>query len=144
MPTPVPFLFLFERMWKMEPVKIYQNIDAENSAMNFGISRMADIYTRRAGQAEEPHRQNHYTGLIIRQASGRHKTDFHTYPLYSRQVFRIAGAGASGVGVREINWLFNGFQYSISGGKSESLSKLWSSADEYLNTASLFLNSTMT
>ena len=74
----------------MNPVKIYQNVDAQKDDVNFGISKMEDIYTKRNGRVDEPHRHNFYTVLIFRKASGLHKIDFNTYDLAEKQVFFVA------------------------------------------------------
>lgn len=74
----------------MNSVKIYQKVNAENSDLSFGISKMQDIYTKRNGKADEPHRHNYYTVLIIRHAKGEHKIDFNTYELAAQQIFFVA------------------------------------------------------
>lgn len=58
--------------------------------MHFGISRMQDIYTKRNGLVDEPHRHDYFTVLIIKNAKGLHKIDFNTYPLAKEQVFFVA------------------------------------------------------
>jgi len=58
--------------------------------VSFGISKMEDIYVKRNGQADEPHRHNYYTVLIIKQAKGIHKIDFNSYALSDRQIFFVA------------------------------------------------------
>ena len=74
----------------MTTVKTYQKVNTEIENANFGISRMEDIYTRRNGKADEPHRHNYYTVLIVNRAKGQHKIDFNTYELANHQVFFVA------------------------------------------------------
>ena len=57
----------------MNTVKIYENVNAEEHNVSFGISKMEDIYVKRAGEVDEPHRHNYYTVLIIKKAKGQHK-----------------------------------------------------------------------
>lgn len=51
---------------------------------------MQDIYTKRNGKVDEPHRHDFYTVLIIKSAEGLHKIDFNTYPLAEEQIFFVA------------------------------------------------------
>lgn len=74
----------------MSIVKTYQKINAKKENMSFGISKMEEIYTKRNGQIDEPHRHNYYTVLIINKAKGFHKIDFNTYDLAKNQVFFVA------------------------------------------------------
>ena len=74
----------------MNPIKIYQQVNAEQENVSFGISKMEDIYARRNGAADVPHRHSYYTVLIIKQARGVHKIDFNTYELGNHQVFFVA------------------------------------------------------
>jgi len=74
----------------MSAVKIYQNVNSKNEGASFEIARMEDIYTRRNGKVDEPHRHNFYTVLIIDSARGIHNIDFNTYELADRQIFFVA------------------------------------------------------
>lgn len=74
----------------MNSVKTYQKVNAEQESASFSISKMEDIYVKRNGQVDEPHRHNYYTVLIIRQAKGYHKIDFTTYELAENQIFFVA------------------------------------------------------
>src|SRR5690554_4114374 len=74
----------------MSTVKTYQEVNAEKESSNFGISKMEDIYTKRNGKVDEPHRHNFYTVLVVKKAKGVHKIDFNTYPLSNQQVFFVA------------------------------------------------------
>tara|TARA_B100000780_G_scaffold249895_1_gene195830 strand:- start:1879 stop:2754 length:876 start_codon:yes stop_codon:yes gene_type:complete len=73
----------------MNTVKIYQEVNSEKQNVNFGISKMEDIYTKRNGKVDEPHRHNYYTVLIINKAKGQHKIDFNTYDLSNKQIFFV-------------------------------------------------------
>ncbi|PWK18704.1 AraC family transcriptional regulator [Xanthomarina spongicola] len=74
----------------MNIVKTYQKVNSENENMSFGISKMEDIYKKRNGKVDEPHRHNYYTVLIINKAKGQHKIDFNAYGLSNKQVFFVA------------------------------------------------------
>ncbi len=75
----------------MNSVKTYQNVYSENERnASFGIFRMEDIYTEQDGKADEPHRHNFYTVLVVNRAKGLHKIDFNTYQLTNKQVFFVA------------------------------------------------------
>jgi len=74
----------------MNSVKTYQKVNSEKEDVSFGISKMQDIYTRRNGKVDEPHRHNYYTVLIIKKAKGLHKIDFNSYNLSNEQIFFVA------------------------------------------------------
>lgn len=74
----------------MKAVKTYQHVNSETDSITFGISKMEDIYTKRNGRIDEPHRHNYYTVLIVNQAKGEHKIDFNSYELANKQLFFVA------------------------------------------------------
>jgi AraC-like DNA-binding protein/quercetin dioxygenase-like cupin family protein len=74
----------------MNTVKTYQKVYPENENVSFRISKMEDIYTERNGKADEPHRHNYYTVLVVNKAKGLHKIDFNTYELSNQQIFFVA------------------------------------------------------
>ena len=74
----------------MNIVKTYQKINAENGNVSFAISRMEDIYSKRGGKVDEPHRHNYYTVLIVKRAKGEHRIDFNSFDLVNQQVFFVA------------------------------------------------------
>lgn len=74
----------------MDIVKTYQKVNSEHRNVSFGISKMEDIYTKRNGEVDEPHRHNYFTVLIVKRAKGFHKIDFNTYNLANKQVFFVA------------------------------------------------------
>ena len=74
----------------MDSLKTYQKVNRQDEKLNFGISRMEDIYTKRAGRVDEPHRHDFYTVMIVRNASGVHKLDFNSYKLKDRQIFFVS------------------------------------------------------
>jgi AraC-like DNA-binding protein len=74
----------------MKKVKTYQKVDSERENITFSISRMEDIYSKRGGKADEAHRHNYYTVLVINHAKGLHKIDFNVYKLAARQVYFVA------------------------------------------------------
>lgn len=73
----------------MDKIKTYQHVNASNSKLSFGISRMEAIYTQRKGQTDTPHRHDYYTALLIKKAQGKHLIDFESYPLNDLQVYFI-------------------------------------------------------
>lgn len=74
----------------MSIVKTYQKVNSEKENVSFGISKMEEIYTKRNGKIDEPHRHNYYTVLIINKSEGFHKIDFNTYHLGTNQIFFVA------------------------------------------------------
>lgn len=74
----------------MNIVKTYQNVNNEIDSISFGISKMEEIYTKRNGRVDEPHRHNYYTVLIINKAKGQHKIDFNSYELSNKQIYFVA------------------------------------------------------
>ena len=74
----------------MTKVKTYQKVNSEIDAVSFGISKMEDIYTKRNGKIDEPHRHNYYTVLIVNKAKGEHKIDFNSYKLSNKQIYFVA------------------------------------------------------
>src|SRR5690554_485687 len=74
----------------MESVKVYRQVNSKEDSVSFAISKMEDIYDKRSGRVDEPHRHNYYTVLIIERAKGIHKIDFNSYELGENQVFFVA------------------------------------------------------
>lgn len=74
----------------MNTVKTYQKVNSEIDSVSFGISKMEDIYTKRNGKIDEPHRHNYYTVLIVNKAKGLHKIDFNSYELSNKQIYFVA------------------------------------------------------
>lgn len=74
----------------MDTVKIYKQVNAKEDSLSFGIYKMEDIYTKRNGEVDEPHRHNYYTVLIVNTAKGIHKIDFNAYDLSNKQIFFVA------------------------------------------------------
>lgn len=74
----------------MDSFKTYLTVNCEKENVNFGISRMEDIHTKRNGKTDDPHRHNYYTVLIVNRAKGLHKIDFNTYELSKKQIFFVA------------------------------------------------------
>ncbi|PWH81271.1 helix-turn-helix domain-containing protein [Brumimicrobium oceani] len=74
----------------MSTVKTYQKVNAKEDGLNFGISRMEEIYIKRNGKPDEPHRHNFYTVLIVNSGKGEHRIDFNSFELANQQVFFVA------------------------------------------------------
>lgn len=74
----------------MTLVKTYHQVNRQNASLSFGISRMEDIYAKRNGQADTPHRHDYYTALLVKSAKGRHIIDFSEYPFSGNSIYFIA------------------------------------------------------
>ncbi len=74
----------------MKSVKTYQSVDSHHETSSFSISRMQDIFKKRAGKIDEPHRHNYFTVLVIQSGNGIHKIDFNTYKIGSNQIYFVA------------------------------------------------------
>lgn len=74
----------------MNIVKTYNQVNSQKDTISFGISKMEDIYIKRNGKIDDPHRHNYYTVLIINKAKGLHKIDFNNYSLDKRQIYFVA------------------------------------------------------
>lgn len=74
----------------MNSVKTYRTISKEDNLLNFGVSKMEDIYQKRNGQVDDPHRHDFYTVLIVENAKGQHKIDFNSYDLGANQIFFVS------------------------------------------------------
>jgi len=70
--------------------KTYETIGKKEQELNFAISKMEDVFQKRKGMKDEPHRHNFYTILVVENAVGKHIIDFNAYDLGEHQVFFIA------------------------------------------------------
>ena len=73
----------------MEVIKTYNQVSKADANASFGISRMEDIYEKRKGKADAPHRHDFYTVLFIKKGTGFHNIDFNSYELTKNQVYFI-------------------------------------------------------
>ncbi len=74
----------------MDPVKTYHDINKTDDSLSFGISKMEDIYQKRKGRPDVPHRHDYYTILVVKDAEGSHIVDFTTHVLGNNQVYFIS------------------------------------------------------
>jgi AraC family transcriptional regulator, transcriptional activator of pobA len=74
----------------MDALKTYHKVNSNNENASFGISKMENIYEKRKGKTDDPHRHDFFTVLIIKQAKGEHKIDFNTYELGKKQIFFVS------------------------------------------------------
>lgn len=74
----------------MDPIKTYTNVNRTNPKVSFGISRTEAIYEKHHGKADDPHRHDFYTVLLIKKGKGNHTIDFKHYPIADKQVFFIS------------------------------------------------------
>ena len=73
----------------MDTVKTYHQVNRADGSQDFGISKMEDIYKKRDGKPDTPHRHDFYTILIVKNGKGRHTIDFKNYELSSNQIYFI-------------------------------------------------------
>lgn len=88
----------------MQKVKNYKKVNPKAEHLQFAISKMQDIYTKRQGAVDEPHRHDYFTILIVERAEGIHKIDFNTYELNEKQVFFVAPGQVHQVVETEISY----------------------------------------
>lgn len=74
----------------METLKTYTLGKPGDDPAGFSISRMEDIYDRRMGKKDLPHRHDFYTILLVRKAKGQHLIDFNTYSLKGQTITFIS------------------------------------------------------
>ena len=74
----------------MDPLKTYKQVNRAHHHLSFGISRMEDIYEKRQGETDAPHRHDFYTVLVVKEARGEHIIDFNEYVLSGSQIFFIS------------------------------------------------------
>lgn len=74
----------------MDVFKTYKNVNRTDDSLSFGISRMQDIYAKRKGKPDEPHRHDYYTILVILDGEGQHIIDFNKHTLEKNQVYFIS------------------------------------------------------
>lgn len=71
-------------------IKSYPHIHPEEAGLSFDIKRMEDIYDRMGGKADEPHRHDFYTIILVKQAKGKHMIDFQVFELAGNQIYFIS------------------------------------------------------
>ncbi|MBD0403525.1 helix-turn-helix domain-containing protein [Flammeovirga sp. EKP202] len=74
----------------MESVKTYKNVNKRDKKLSFGISKMEEIYDKRKGKKDDPHRHDYFTLVFTEKAKGEHKVDFRSYPLSGQQIYFIS------------------------------------------------------
>ncbi|NJB70493.1 AraC-like DNA-binding protein [Saonia flava] len=77
-------------MENTQNIKLYKQSEKLDQSIYFGISRMEDIHEKHKGKADDPHRHDYYTVLLVKRADGKHIIDFKEHPLKQNQVFFIA------------------------------------------------------
>jgi AraC-like DNA-binding protein len=82
--------FVFINFEAMDAIKKYSHVELADEQVSFRISRMEDIYDRRSGKPDQPHRHDYYTVLLVKNAGGQHIIDFKAYELGSHQLFFIS------------------------------------------------------
>lgn len=74
----------------MKKIKTYQKVHAEQQARSFDIKRMEVIFEKAKGQADEPHRHDYFTLVIVKNAKGKHIIDFNEFELGADQVYFVS------------------------------------------------------
>lgn len=74
----------------MDTIKTYKKVNPNDAFVSFSISKMEDIYVKRNGQVDEPHRHNFYTVLVVNKANGVHRIDFNEYQMGNQQIYFVA------------------------------------------------------
>lgn len=74
----------------MSKIKSYTNVVRNSDSLTFSIKKMEDIYEIRKGKADDPHRHNFYTVILMKKGSGKHHIDFHSFDLGEHQVYFIS------------------------------------------------------
>lgn len=74
----------------MEPIKTYHKVNREDPKKRFGLSKMEEIYEKRKGEVDEPHRHDFFTVILVKKAKGVHNIDFKEYPLVGSEIFFIS------------------------------------------------------
>jgi AraC-like DNA-binding protein len=69
-------------------IKTYYEPDREKH-LSFRISKMEDAFDLNGGKADDPHRHDFYTVLLIEKGKGQHLVDFNTYDVAKQQVYFI-------------------------------------------------------
>ena len=74
----------------MDLIKIYRHVHREETDVNFRIARMEDVWERRKGAPDEPHRHDFYTVLLVKKANAKHYIDFNAYEMKGSEVFFVS------------------------------------------------------
>jgi AraC-like DNA-binding protein len=74
----------------MQTIKTYKAVHPDDHALSFDIKRMEDIYDRMAGKADDPHRHDYFTLVIVKDAAGKHIVDFNAFDLAPSQIYFVS------------------------------------------------------
>ena len=74
----------------MSSIKRYEYVNRDDVSLNFGISRMQDIFDKRQGVVDAPHRHNFFTVIVVQSANGIHNIDFNQFNLEASQVYFLS------------------------------------------------------
>ena len=53
----------------MNSIKTYHKVNREDPKKRFGLSRMQDIFDKRNGATDEPHRHDFFTVILVEKAN---------------------------------------------------------------------------
>ncbi len=66
------------------------HLSPRSPRLDFNLQSMELIYDQAQGQADEPHRHDYYTLLLVEQAEGQHAVDYQTYPFARQEVHFVS------------------------------------------------------
>lgn len=67
-----------------------QNLPLRPHHNLFNLQKMEDIYRNAQGKADEPHRHDYYTLLLVEQGEGKHFMDYVAYDFSTNQVHFVS------------------------------------------------------
>jgi AraC-like DNA-binding protein len=73
----------------MEELQIYTK-NTQDSIFDFEIFKIGDLYEKRGGKADSPHKHDYYTILFLIEGSGIHRIDFNDFEMSGNQVFFVS------------------------------------------------------
>ena len=74
----------------MTSIKTYTLTDETEKQILFDIKKMEDIYDKKRGEIDIPHRHDFYIIILISKAKGTHTIDFNEFLLEGNQVFFLS------------------------------------------------------
>ncbi|WP_299437656.1 AraC family transcriptional regulator [uncultured Aquimarina sp.] len=74
----------------MTSIKTYKLSDEMENQILFEIKKMEDIYDKKRGEIDTPHRHDFYIIILVSKAKGTHIIDFNKFLLEDHQVFFLS------------------------------------------------------
>lgn len=66
------------------------NFQPRKHQLDFRLQLMEEIYAQAKGKIDQPHRHDYYTVILIKEATGHHIIDYHSYELTPLQVHFVS------------------------------------------------------